>query len=189
MCASIVEPYIRATLPEGWISDRHGLARQPDGQIRDRRPGRRLRPDRAQDHRRHLWRRGAAWRRRFFRQGSDEGRPLGRLCGALSREERRRRGSRRSLHDPARPMRSASPSRCRSMSILHGTGQVPRKRRSKQPLREVMRLSPRGIREHLQLNKPIYARTSAYGHFGRAPEPKAASPGSRPTLATNSRLT
>lgn len=38
-------------------------------------------------------------------------------------------------------------------------------------LREVMDLSPRGIREHLQLNRPIYARTAAYGHFGRAPEP------------------
>ena len=34
----------------------------------------------------------------------------------------------------------------------------------------VMDLTPRGIREHLDLNKPIYARTSAYGHFGRAPE-------------------
>ena len=33
-----------------------------------------------------------------------------------------------------------------------------------------MKLSPRGIREHLQLNKPIYARTSSYGHFGRAPD-------------------
>ena len=33
-----------------------------------------------------------------------------------------------------------------------------------------MDLSPRGIREHLGLNRPIYARTSAYGHFGRAPE-------------------
>jgi S-adenosylmethionine synthetase len=33
-----------------------------------------------------------------------------------------------------------------------------------------MRLSPRGIREHLKLNRPIYARTSAYGHFGRAPD-------------------
>jgi S-adenosylmethionine synthetase len=37
-------------------------------------------------------------------------------------------------------------------------------------LRELMDLSPRGIREHLQLNRPIYARTAAYGHFGRAPE-------------------
>ncbi len=33
-----------------------------------------------------------------------------------------------------------------------------------------MDLSPRGIRKHLGLNKPIYARTSAYGHFGRAPD-------------------
>ena len=35
---------------------------------------------------------------------------------------------------------------------------------------EVMDLTPRGIREHLGLNKPIYQRTAAYGHFGRAPE-------------------
>ena len=34
-------------------------------------------------------------------------------------------------------------------------------------LREVMDLSPSGIRRHLDLNKPIYAKTSAYGHFGR----------------------
>ena len=33
-----------------------------------------------------------------------------------------------------------------------------------------MDLTPRGIRKHLDLNKPIYARTSAYGHFGREPE-------------------
>ncbi len=38
-------------------------------------------------------------------------------------------------------------------------------------LQEVMDLSPRGIRTHLGLNKPIYARTSAYGHFGRSPDP------------------
>ena len=34
-----------------------------------------------------------------------------------------------------------------------------------------MDLSPRGIREHLELSRPIYARTAAYGHFGREPEP------------------
>jgi S-adenosylmethionine synthetase len=38
-------------------------------------------------------------------------------------------------------------------------------------LQELMDLSPRGIRTHLGLNKPIYARTAAYGHFGRPPEP------------------
>lgn len=37
-------------------------------------------------------------------------------------------------------------------------------------IRKVMSLTPRGIREHLELNKPIYERTAAYGHFGRAPE-------------------
>ena len=37
-------------------------------------------------------------------------------------------------------------------------------------IRKVMDLSPRGIREHLHLNKPIYERTAAYGHFGRPPE-------------------
>ena len=52
---------------------------------------------------------------------------------------------------------------------LHGTGQVAEDK-LEAVLPQIMRLSPRGIREHLQLNKPIYARTSAYGHFGRAPD-------------------
>ena len=36
-------------------------------------------------------------------------------------------------------------------------------------LQQMVNLSPRGIREHLSLNRPIYARTSSYGHFGRKP--------------------
>ncbi len=52
---------------------------------------------------------------------------------------------------------------------LHGTGEVD-EARLEQVLMEIMDLRPRGIREHLALNRPIYARTSAYGHFGRAPE-------------------
>jgi S-adenosylmethionine synthetase len=51
----------------------------------------------------------------------------------------------------------------------HGTGAVdPAAIEAAIP--KVMDLSPRGIREHLQLNRPIYERTAAYGHFGRAPE-------------------
>jgi S-adenosylmethionine synthetase len=53
---------------------------------------------------------------------------------------------------------------------LGGTGQVDAAKLSR-ILQELMDLSPRGIRTHLGLNKPIYARTAAYGHFGRAPEP------------------
>jgi S-adenosylmethionine synthetase len=52
---------------------------------------------------------------------------------------------------------------------LHGTGQID-EAKLEDVLMSAMRLSPRGIREHLKLNKPIYARTSSYGHFGRAPE-------------------
>jgi S-adenosylmethionine synthetase len=52
---------------------------------------------------------------------------------------------------------------------LHGTGEVAEDVLER-ALGKVMDLSPRGIRQHLGLNRPIYARTSAYGHFGRAPE-------------------
>ncbi|HHN67330.1 MAG TPA: methionine adenosyltransferase, partial [Thermopetrobacter sp.] len=52
---------------------------------------------------------------------------------------------------------------------LHGTGEVA-EGALEQALREVMDLRPRGIREHLGLNRPIYARTAAYGHFGRTPD-------------------
>lgn len=47
-----------------------------------------------------------------------------------------------------------------------GTGNVSEEKLA-EVLQEVMDLSPRGIREHLNLNRPIYARTAAYGHFGR----------------------
>jgi len=52
----------------------------------------------------------------------------------------------------------------------YGTGRVDEDKLAG-ALRGAMDLSPRGIREHLGLNRPIYARTAAYGHFGRAPEP------------------
>ena len=50
-----------------------------------------------------------------------------------------------------------------------GTGKVDEDKLSR-VLQEMVDLSPRGIRERLKLNRPIYARTSAYGHFGRQPE-------------------
>jgi len=52
---------------------------------------------------------------------------------------------------------------------LAGTGQVD-ERKLEEALMEAMNLTPRGIREHLGLSRPIYARTAAFGHFGRAPE-------------------
>ncbi len=52
---------------------------------------------------------------------------------------------------------------------LHDTGKVD-EGKLEAVLMDAMDLSPRGIRTHLGLNRPIYARTSAYGHFGRKPE-------------------
>ena len=51
----------------------------------------------------------------------------------------------------------------------HGTGEVP-EAEIERAVGQVMDLSPRGIRDHLDLCKPIYQRTAAYGHFGRQPD-------------------
>ncbi|MCH2164894.1 MAG: methionine adenosyltransferase [Marinovum sp.] len=51
----------------------------------------------------------------------------------------------------------------------HGTGQVDAAA-IEAAIPQIIDLTPRGIRTHLELNKPIYQRTAAYGHFGRAPE-------------------
>ena len=51
----------------------------------------------------------------------------------------------------------------------YGTGQVD-EAEIERAVAKVMDLTPRGIRTHLGLNRPIYQRTAAYGHFGRAPD-------------------
>jgi S-adenosylmethionine synthetase len=59
------------------------------------------------------------------------------------------------------------------LSIYVDVGENPNKidvAKLETVLNELVDLSPRGIRKHLDLNKPIYARTAAYGHFGRAPD-------------------
>jgi S-adenosylmethionine synthetase len=53
---------------------------------------------------------------------------------------------------------------------LHGTGKVDPSKLERLLPELVNGCTPRAIREHLKLNRPIYARTAAYGHFGRAPE-------------------
>jgi S-adenosylmethionine synthetase len=53
---------------------------------------------------------------------------------------------------------------------LHGTGRDVDEVKLAKVIDGLVNLSPRGIREHLHLNRPIYVPTSAYGHFGRTPE-------------------
>jgi S-adenosylmethionine synthetase len=134
----IVEPVIRATLPEGWISPKTIWHVNPTGKFVIGGPdgdagltGRKIIVDTYG---------GAA--------------PHG--GGAFSGK------------DPTKVDRSAAYA-ARYLAknvVLHGTGKVDEARLEK-ALGEVMDLSPRGIRTHLDLNKAIYARTSAYGHFGR----------------------
>ncbi|WP_421784678.1 methionine adenosyltransferase [Hyphobacterium sp.] len=52
---------------------------------------------------------------------------------------------------------------------FHGTGNVD-EAKLEDALMQIADLSPRGIRERLGLSRPIYARTAAYGHFGRTPD-------------------
>jgi S-adenosylmethionine synthetase len=102
-----------------------------------------------------------------LRQGHHQGGSLGGLRSALCCQERRRSRSRRLLHLAARLRIGVAP-----LSIYidtHGTGKVSDDKIEK-AVAESMDLTPRGIRKHLDLNKPIYARTSAYGHFGRTPD-------------------
>lgn len=53
---------------------------------------------------------------------------------------------------------------------LHGTGNGVSEPQLETILPQLVRLTPRGIRTHLSLNKPIYGKTAAYGHFGRKAE-------------------
>ena len=57
------------------------------------------------------------------------------------------------------------------LSFYVDTGGVVDEQKLARVLQELMDLSPRGIRTHLGLNRPIYTCTAAYGHFGRQPEP------------------
>ena len=77
-------------------------AREPDRALRGRRADGRRGADGPQDHRRHLRRHGAPRRWRVLGQGSDEGRPLGRLRLPLGGQEHRRRGARAALRAAGR---------------------------------------------------------------------------------------
>jgi S-adenosylmethionine synthetase len=70
---------------------------------------------------------------------------------------------------------------------LHATGEVdPAKLETVLP--QLIRLTPKGIRTHLGLNKPIYERTAAYGHFGREPDTDGGFSWERLDLADELRL-
>ena len=172
----LIEHVIRPSLPEQFADDDFRVLRQPDRQVRARRPPRRLRPHRPQDHRRHLRRHGPPRRRRLLGQGPVQGRPLGRLRRPLGGQERRRRRRGRPAARSRWPTPSASPSRSRCWSRRSAPRRSTR-RRSSRPCATCSTCARR----------PSSATSTCAGRSTRRPRPTATSaaptrtsPGSTP---------
>ena len=162
-----VREHVIAARARGPRPGHRGLpaAGQPDRPVRDRRPDGRRRPDRPQDHRRHLRRVRPARRRRLLRQGPVEGRPVGRVRDALGGQERGGRRAGRAVRGaggvrdrqgaPGEPVR-------RDLRHRDGAGR-PRSRGGQRGLRP----AAGGDHPRPRPARPIYQQTAAYGHFGR----------------------
>ena len=96
----IIEELIKKTIPARYLDQLDRFPRKSYRQFRHRRTAWRLRADRAQDHRRYLWRIRQAWRWRLLGQGSEQGRSLGLLHGASCREECGRGRPREEVRNP-----------------------------------------------------------------------------------------
>jgi S-adenosylmethionine synthetase len=167
--ADLVRPYVTAALPEGWITDKTVWHINPTGKFYIGGPdgdcgltGRKIIVDTYGGAAPHG---GGAFSgkdpTKVDRSAAYAARYLAKNVVAAG------------LADRCTLQLSYAIGVARPLSIyanLHGTGYI-NEDKLETALMEVMNLSPRGIREHLKLNHPIYARTSAYGHFGRAPEP------------------
>jgi S-adenosylmethionine synthetase len=163
-----VEPYIRKALPEGWISDKTIWHINPTGKFFIGGPdgdtgltGRKIIVDTYGGAAPHG---GGAFSgkdsTKVDRSAAYAARYLAKNIVAAG------------LADRATLQLAYAIGVARPLSIYidtHGTGKVSEDKLEK-AVAESMDLRPRGIRKHLDLNKPIYARTAAYGHFGRKPD-------------------
>ena len=164
----VVEPYIRETLPEGWITADTAWHVNPTGKFVIGGPdgdagltGRKIIVDTYGGAAPHG---GGAFSgkdpTKVDRSAAYAARYLAKNVVAA--------GFGRKMHDQL----SYAIGVARPLSIYadtFGTGQVSEEQIEK-AVSDCMDLTPRGIRTHLGLNKPIYQRTAAYGHFGRAPD-------------------
>ncbi|WP_170517711.1 methionine adenosyltransferase [Ruegeria atlantica] len=165
---AIVEPYIRETLPEGWLSNETEWHVNPTGKFVIGGPdgdagltGRKIIVDTYGGAAPHG---GGAFSgkdpTKVDRSAAYAARYLAKNVVAAGMAER------------CTIQLSYAIGVSKPLSIYadtHGTGQIADAQIEK-AVDQVMDLTPRGIREHLHLNKPIYQRTAAYGHFGRQPD-------------------
>ncbi len=164
---AVVEPYIRETLPEGWITDATAWHVNPTGKFVIGGPdgdagltGRKIIVDTYGGAAPHG---GGAFSgkdpTKVDRSAAYAARYLAKNVVAAGMAER------------CTIQLSYAIGVSEPLSVYadtHGTGEVSPAEIEK-AVRSVMSLTPRGIRQKLQLNKPIYQRTAAYGHFGRTP--------------------
>jgi S-adenosylmethionine synthetase len=165
---SIVEPYIRKTLPDGWITDATEWHVNPTGKFVIGGPdgdcgltGRKIIVDTYGGAAPHG---GGAFSgkdpTKVDRSAAYAARYLAKNVVAAGMAER----------CTLQVSYAIGVSHPLSLYVnLHDTGEVDEQKLA-DVLRELMNLTPRGIREHLSLNRPIYARSAAYGHFGRTPD-------------------
>jgi S-adenosylmethionine synthetase len=165
---SIVEPYIRKTLPDGWITDATEWHVNPTGKFVIGGPdgdcgltGRKIIVDTYGGAAPHG---GGAFSgkdpTKVDRSAAYAARYLAKNVVAAGLAER----------CTLQVSYAIGVSHPLSLYVnLHDTGEVDELKLA-DVLRELMNLTPRGIREHLSLNRPIYARSAAYGHFGRTPD-------------------
>lgn len=165
---AIVEPYIRRTLPEGWVSPETVWHVNPTGKFVIGGPdgdcgltGRKIIVDTYGGAAPHG---GGAFSgkdpTKVDRSAAYAARYLAKNVVAAG------------LADRCTLQLSYAIGVAKPLSIyvdLHDTGKVD-EGKLESYLMDAVDLSPRGIRTHLGLNRPIYARTSAYGHFGRKPD-------------------
>ena len=132
----VIEKIVKPLLPKQSGQRQDHLPHQPDGPVRGRRAARRLRADRAEDHRRYLRRLGAARRRGLQRQGPHQGRPQRRLHGPARGQEHRRRRT-------GRPLRSAIRLRHRRLRAGQRAGRYRRHRQDRR--RAALRAGPQAV--------------------------------------------
>ncbi|WP_425038046.1 methionine adenosyltransferase [Primorskyibacter sp. S187A] len=165
---AVVEPYIRGTLPDGWVSDATEWHVNPTGKFVIGGPdgdagltGRKIIVDTYG---------GAAPHGGGAFSGKDPTK-VDRSAAYVSRYLAKNVVA-AGLADRCTIQLSYAIGVAKPLSIYvdtHGTGKAAEDA-IEAAIPQVIDLTPRGIRTHLELNKPIYQRTAAYGHFGRAPE-------------------
>jgi S-adenosylmethionine synthetase len=141
------------------------ISDQPDRTLRRRRAAGRHGADGPQDHRGQLRRHGPARRRRFQRQGPVQGGPQRGLHGPLRGQEHRRGRPGHARGNSIRLRHRLSRPGFRLRRYLRHRRR--QRRKIEQAVREVFSFKPAAIIKQLNLLRPIYSKTTNYGHFGK----------------------